>query len=212
MLVEIELVYKLQASSEVYTIYDNETTDVLLNVPLNHGNKDGSVVKTHLCLTTNRIRVDTAGDEYWSSDSYINSRTVMKDGAKEMIGRIHRDSIVGSPNPYIISTQYPIKSGEEWYYKNGRSTCKLGFRIGRRMETEFGIPASSNRIQLYKKNFSIQSLTNVTSFTMNVKYRYGMIVMLNGHEVFQNAIESDLSSESSSSNSYTDNLFHLIFM
>ena len=74
-------------------------------------------MKTHLCLTTNRIRIETAGDDYWGSDSRINIRKVMKDGAKEMIGRIHRDSIVISPNPYIISTQYPIKLGEEWYYK-----------------------------------------------------------------------------------------------
>ena len=66
---------------------------------MNHGNEDNSVVKIHLCLTTNRIRVETAGDEYWSSDSRINIRTVMKDVVKEMIGRIHQDSVVGSPNP-----------------------------------------------------------------------------------------------------------------
>ena len=50
VLIEIERVYKLQASREAYTIYNDETNEVLLNVPLNHVNKDGSVVKTHLCL------------------------------------------------------------------------------------------------------------------------------------------------------------------
>ena len=83
LLVEIERVYKLQASGEAYTLYDDETNEVLLNVPLNHGNKDGSVVKSHLCLTTNRIRIVTDGDEYWGSGSRINIRTVMKDGAKK---------------------------------------------------------------------------------------------------------------------------------
>ena len=210
LLVEIERVYRLLASSEAYTIYDDKTNDVLLNVPLNHGNKDNSVVKTNLCLTTNRIRIETAGSEYWTTRSYINIRTVMKDGAKEMIGRIHRDSVVGSPNPYIISTQYPIKSGEEWYYKMGEVPANWASESVEGWEQNSVFPASSNRIQLYKKNFSIQSLTNVTSFTLNVKYRYGMIVMLNGHEVFRNAIEGDLSSESSASDSYTDNSFHLI--
>ena len=72
VLIEIERVYKLQASSEAYTIYDDETNEVLLTVPLNHGNEDDSIVKTNLCLNTNRIRVDTTGDEYWSSTSRIN--------------------------------------------------------------------------------------------------------------------------------------------
>ena len=80
---------------------------------LNHWNKDNTSVKTHLCLTTNRIRIETVVYEYWGCDLRINIWIVMKDGAKEMRGRIHRDSIVISPNPYIISTQYPIKLREE---------------------------------------------------------------------------------------------------
>ena len=34
--------------------------------------------------------------------------------------------------------------------QNGRSTCKLGFRIGRRMGTEFGIP------RFFKSNSTVQ--------------------------------------------------------
>ena len=127
-----------------------------------------------------------------------------------MIGRIHRDSLVGTPNPYIISTQYPIQSGEEWYYKMGEVPANWASESVEGWEQNTLFPASSNRIQLYKKNFSIQSLANVTSFTLNVKYRYGMIIMLNGYEVFRNAIEGDLSNESAASDSYTDNSFHLI--
>ena len=44
-------------------------------------------MKTHLCFTTNRIRIETAGDNYCGSDSRVNIRKVMKDGAKEMVGR-----------------------------------------------------------------------------------------------------------------------------
>ena len=210
LLVEVERVYRLLANNEAYTIYDDETNEILLNVPLNHGNEDDSIVKTNLCLTSTRIRVETTGNDYWTTNSYINLRTVMKDSEKEMIGRIHRDSIVGTPNPYVISTLYPIRSGEEWNYKMGEVPANWYSSSVEGWEHNTVFPASSNRIQLYKKTFSIGSLSNVTSFTLNVKYRYGMIIMMNDHEVFRNAVEGDLSSESTASNSYTDNSFHLV--
>ena len=210
LMIELERIYRYAANQEAYMISDDETGDVILNVPPNHGEPDYKTVYRYVCVSSNRIRIQTEASNYWSIGSYLNVYTVLENSKKETIARIHQDSILGIPNPFVISMQYPIKANEEWYYKMGEVPSSWYSESTDGWDHAATFPPSTNRLQIYKKSFSIASLTNITAFTVNVQYRYGIIIMLNGHEVFRYAIEGELNNESYATSSYTESLFRLI--
>ena len=65
----------------------------------------------------------------------------------------------------------------------------------------------TNQIQLYKKTFNIAFLTDVSGFVLSLRYLYGCVIYLNGHEVFRNGVEGDVSASSIGLNAYTDVMY-----
>ena len=60
----------------------------------------------------------------------------------------------------------------------------------------------SNRIQLYKKTFTVSSLSSITGIALNLHYHYGCIVYINQHEVFRLGFTGALSTSSTTSHTY----------
>ena len=71
--------------------------------------------------------------------------------------------------------------------------------------TEYALgqyPDSTNRIQLFKKTFTVSSLSSITGIALNLHYHYGCIVYINQHEVFRLGFTGALSTSSTTSHSY----------
>ena len=101
-----------------------------------------------------------------------------------------------------------------WYYKHGEvptdwysSTSTTGWTEG----NTSNFPDSTNQIQLYKKTFTVADINNIAGFVLSIKYKYGCIVYLNGHEAFRKGLtDATISTSSYADNIYTDTLFHQI--
>ena len=211
-MVEILRTYKSDATLELFTIWDEMTKEVIMSVGPDNANPSNQDVATHLCLTTDRIGIEM-GEESWSALSYLYVRLLLKGDRIETIARARRDPALNLPNYYIISLEYLVKPGDEWLYKHSEvpqnwydASVTTGWNT-----SSYGLfPDSTNRIQLYKKTFNVDSLANITSFSINVQYCYGIIIVMNNREIFRYGVEGELTSESQATTSVYEVYYHMV--
>ena len=212
-MIEILRTYKANAVSETFTIFDEETNQVLYSVGADNSNPDDQDVSTSLCMTTNRIGIEMGNTDSWSPSSYLYVKLWLDNQKKEILARARHDTGLNLPNYYVVSLNYPVLPGAEWLYKPSEVPANwydASVVSGWNSYSAGSFPDSTNRIQLYKKTFTIESLTNVTAFSVNVQYRYGIIIMMNGYEVFRYGIEGDLSTNSQATTTSDGVYYHLL--
>ena len=71
-------------------------------------------------------------------------------------------------------------------------------------------PESTNQIQLYKKTFTVANITQVSGVVLSIRYKYGCIVYLNGHEAWRNGVSGTLSASSIATQSYDELLYRVV--
>ena len=212
-MIEFLRTYKSNAVFETFTVFDENTMEVLFNVGPDNSNPNNQDVSSSLCVTTNLIGIEMGNADNWAASSYLYVELWLDIEKKEILTRARHDNDLNLPNYYVISLDYPILPESEWLYKPSEvpeNWYDSSVVSGWNSYSAGQFPDSTNRIQLYKKTFTISSLTNMTAFSINVQYRYGMIIMLNGDEVFRYGIDGDLSSTSQAYTNYYEEDFHLI--
>ena len=208
--VSILRTYQSSASYESFSVMDPDTMEVLYSVAAGSGQPSHQDVSTNLCVTIPRVRVDVScTTSSWYSDSFLYINTMLGSEESETLLRARYDNNLGLDQSYYVEVNYPIHPVENWYYKMGDvpsnwySSDTSGWEQSRKGE----FPDSTNRVQLYKKTFSITSLENIAGFTLSVRYRYGISVYLNNVEIFKNGI-TEVSTSAVISNIYPSLLFH----
>ena len=205
--IEIRRVYGAQsATNERYKLIDLSNQSTAVEVGFNGGQVGGSEVVTRHCLTGTRYELElgvTAGT-YWFFGSFIYINGVIAEETEPIL-RARVDDLIGLPNSIYFNIDYSIKTMEQWSYKtefvsNWYNSDTSGWLTGSRGSFT---PASSGRIQLFKKAFTISSLQYVSGFSINLRYQYGCIIYLNNHEVFRNRVTGDLSASSTATDSYS---------
>ena len=73
-----------------------------------------------------------------------------------------------------------------------------------------GFSGATNQIQLYKKTFNVASLNEISGLVISLRYLYGCVIYLNGHEAFRNGVNGEVSTSSVGLNAYTNILYHQI--
>ena len=207
--------YGSNAAKESFEIKDTSTQQTIISVAANSGqvsNEDW----THVVCVTGSKYVVTVGSEnsYWSAASFLYVRAVLYGDEMETILRMRYDINVGFPSSRTFNAQYSILPHSNWYYKHGEvptdwysSTSTTGWTEG----NTSNFPDSTNQIQLYKKTFTVADINNIAGFVLSIKYKYGCIVYLNGHEAFRKGLtDATISTSSYADNIYTDTLFHQI--
>ena len=208
---QLQRVYGASASLEAFTIRD-AAGEVLFSVPTNHAYKDYEEVLSLVCVEAKQITLSTEGQTFWTATSYLYVHTLLDTTRRETLLRARLDALLGLPQPYTIGLDYPIRTGESWYYKMGEVPAgwDSAETSGWEQASASQFPSSTNRLQLYKRVFNVESLSSASFFTLNVKYRYGMIVNINGKEAFRYGVEGALSSESTATANYQEDEFHLV--
>ena len=213
-MIEFLRTYKSNAVYETFTVYDDDTMEVLLSVGDDNANPDNQDVYISTCVNSNRIGIEVGSSSDWAPSSYLYVKYWMGTEYREILTRARHDSGLSLPNYYVISLDFPVPYGSEWLYKAGEvpeNWYDSSVVSGWNSSSVGQFPDSTNQIQLYKKTFTVNSLANITAFSLNVKYKYGILVMLNGDEVFRYGLEEgDLSSSSQATTSYYDLDYHLI--
>ena len=204
--------YKTSPQNEFFRIRDTSNDNILFEVQSGHSHTAGEDWITYLCITVDRFDVTfDSTSTYWYSGSYYYMYSLLPDGEEEMVLKGRYDA-----NQNNESTSYlrrpVINHSEQWYYKMGEvptnwhSSETSGWSQGSRGSYS----ASSNRIQLYKKTFSINSLSEVSGLILSIRYKYGVIVYLNGNEAWRNGVTGDLSISSIVDNSYPDVKYYVV--
>lgn len=212
-MVEIVRSYKTNSALEAFTIVDAATEEILYSVVPSSSQEDNTSWSTNLCITKNRISVDIASSgSKWYDSSYIYLNAFLSVTEKEPLMQNRYDTLINNPISTVLSVGYTIPTVQEWYYKRGEFDSNwTGESTTGWLTGSYGtFQDSVNQLQFYKKNFSVDSLQNKGAVSVSLRYQYGCIIYLNGHEVFRNGVSGDLSSSSMSTHSYSSLNFHTI--
>lgn len=212
--IEIKRVYGYaDAFKESYKLIDLSNQSVPVEVGFSSGQVASSTVVTRHCLSGTRYELELGqnGVSYWMYNSFIYIYGVIGDGLEPIL-TARMDDLLGLPGSVYFNVDYSIKAYEQWSYKtefvaNWYDSSVSGWQTGSRGTFT---AASSGRIQIFKKSFTVSNLQNVSGFALNIRYQYGCIVYLNNHEVFRNRVTGDLSASSTATDSYTDVKYRMI--
>ena len=199
--------YKSNAYFETFEIKDATTQEVALSVAASSSQVNNVDWTTILCATGTKYTVSVGSSlYYWQPDSFLYVRTLLSGDQMETLLRLKHDVYIGFASSRTFNAQYSIPVHSSWYYKHGEvptdwysSTSTEGWTEG----NDTNYPDSSNQIQLYKKTFNVADINNIAGFVLSLKYKYGCIVYLNGHEVFR----MGLTDATISTSSFSDNLY-----
>ena len=207
--------YQWEAFYETFQIIDTSNQQVVMSVAYDTTQESYVEWTSIACLTGQRYEVLVGSTlSYWASSSHLYVRSYLDSSEMETILRMRYDMYIGLPTSRYFYAQYAIPSQSNWYFKHGEtpadwysSTSTDGWTEG----NTNSFTDSSNQIQLYKKSFSVSGISNIAGFVMSLKYKYGCVIYLNGHEAFRNGItDTTISTSSYADNIYTDTIYHQI--
>ncbi|KAK8808096.1 hypothetical protein WA171_001321 [Blastocystis sp. BT1] len=208
----IEQTYMDDPDEEYFTIRDTSNESILFRIQRDHSHREYVRWTHYLCLNVDRFDVTfDSTSTYWSSGSYYYMYHMLPDGEEEMVVKGRYDTDQGNVHHHYVRRP-SINHSEQWYYKMGEVPNNWfgDDTSGWSQAARGSFPTSTNRIQLYKKTFNIASLNEVSGLIVSIRYRYGVIVYLNGNEAWRNGVIGDLSTSSTVDNSYTDLKYYVV--
>ncbi|KAK8807821.1 hypothetical protein WA171_000770 [Blastocystis sp. BT1] len=211
-LYKIVRTYKTNPQYEYFRIRDSSNDDILYEINSGHSHSAGQDWTHYLCLNVDRFDVAFySTSNYWYSGSYYYMYYMLPDGEEEMVLKGRYDNYENNESNFYLRRP-SINHSEQWYYKMSEvPTNWFGDDTSGWSQAARGsFPTSTNRIQLYKKTFNIASLNEVSGLIVSIRYRYGVIVYLNGNEAWRNGVIGDLSTSSTVDNSYTDLKYYVV--
>ncbi|KAM7454746.1 hypothetical protein BLSTO_04496 [Blastocystis sp. subtype 1] len=211
MLASVVRTYKSDAYLESFTITDASSQQVVLSVVENAGQVSYQEWSAVVCLTGAKYTVAVStSTNYWESMSFLYVRAVLSGDAYETVLRAHYDANLGIPAVRSFYGQWAVAPKGSWEYRMGEVPAGWQTASGWETASMGSYPASTNTIQLYKKTFTVDSVENVSGVVISLRYLYGCVVYLNGHEAFRNGVTGDLTASSVGLNAYTDLLYRQI--
>ena len=199
--------YKNNPELEGYLLKNNYIPYVDLD---NFENANEDVV--HYYCTENDMYVSLIGSTaYWDKGSTISIYHVISKTEEELLYRSRFDSYADLPTVQPLR-KFMIDHDEEWFYHMGSVPNNwTGDDVTSWEKSSRGnFPDSTNQIQLYKKVFSLDSLDDVSGLVLSIRYVYGCVVYLNGHEVFRNRVDGEVSDKAFAKGSYDKPLYRVI--
>ena len=212
-LIKVLRVYKSSAEKESFSIKDVATQQVVLSVAADSGQTSNQEVSTYLCLSGSKYEVSVdATTRFWQSASFLYINAILFGDEYETLARMRYDANQGLAATRIVNVQWSVAPHSQWFYKMGQVPTNWynAETAGWESSAMGSFPASTNKIQLYKKTFTVSSLNDVAGFVISLRYLYGCVIYMNGHEAFRNGVNGQLSASSTGLNAYTDLLYHQV--
>ena len=208
-LYKIVRTYKSGPQNESFRVRDSSNDAVILEVNRGHSSPANTDAEYFMC--TDKERFDVAlyhTSNYWASGSYIYFYYAVSatDGEAEMILKARFDNNQGNEANYYMRRP-SIAASANWFYKMGTVPANWYAEATSTSDWQTGSKGSftgaTNGVQLYRQNFNINSLAEVLGVVLSIRYKYGCVVYLNGHEAFRNGVTGEVSTASTSSNTYS---------
>jgi len=208
-LYKIVRTYKSGPQNESFRVRDSSNDAVIYEVNRGHSHPANTDWEYYMC--TDKERFDVAlysSSNYWASGSYIYFYYMISatDGEAEMILKARFDNNQGNEANYYMRRP-SIAASANWFYKMGTVPANWYAEATSTSDWQTGSKGSftgaTNGVQLYRQNFNINSLAEVLGVVLSIRYKYGCVVYLNGHEAFRNGVTGEVSTASTSSNTYS---------
>ena len=215
---EVERVYGMgNVVKEVFKVIDLTTNEAVIDVRAGTSQESETTWTARICAVHPRYEIDLSDNtnDYWYRDSYLNVYTILGDNQREPVLRCNADNkYLALPSSLYVSMNRPLPQKSSWYYMMGSVPANwYDSAVTGWSEGQYGqYPASSNHIQLYKKTFSVSSLANGGGFSLAIAYRYGVVVYMNGHEVFRNHIDptAAISASTTAVGAYNELMYRIV--
>ena len=207
--------YKYGTAAEYFRIYDSSNMNILFDLPANHGHPANVVWNQYLCITVDRFDVALySTSNSWRTNSYLYIYYLLPNNEQEMVLKMRYDA--DQNNIHNVYLRRPVVGySEQWKYKFDSIpanwyTADVFNSWSQNTRGNFG--AASNKVQLFAKTFNVNNLSEVKGLILSIRYKYGCVVYLNGHEAFRNHIEgtAPITSTSQANNVYSDVKFHIV--
>lgn len=196
-IVEIERTYGSAGYVyETHSLRSNKDSSIVERVTQNSIQKASTTMKTRYCVDAGlyELSVNHITATAWNSESYININQVHGTDTTTIVHwRYDLDS--GYASSVTIQLGYAIPRSNEWYYTFG--DLPSGWNNGEmpsgwQKAKKGDFPPSTNQLQLYKQKFTLTDDPVGSGFEMELRYNYGIIVHINGIEVFRNHITDEV--------------------
>ena len=210
-IVDLRRVYLSAATSEFFHIR-NSANELVYAIQAGTTQEADTTTHTYLCLPADVYTVTLESHALlWIADSFLYVDALFSEDDKETVLRARFDSLLGL-NTAEFSTVYPVPAAAQWKYKMGE--VPAGWQTGDvsawAEAAKDSFPDSSNNLQLYRKSFNVATLEGFAGVVLSLRYRFGCVVYLNGHEVFRNGVAGELSTASVAENIYDSTKYHVI--
>ena len=165
-------VYKGNSKYETFTIMDAATQQVLYEEAANSVQVDNTEKEFRVCTTASRVQISLSGvNMNWNTESVLYAGSI-SNGFTSYIYRLTYFTTLNLDTEYFIFLDWPVPIASSWYYKSGTVPTNW-YDSSMSGWTEYAMgqyPDSTNRIQLYKKTFTVSSLSSITGIALNLHY------------------------------------------
>ena len=211
-LYKIVRTYKAAPEDEYFRIYDTSTMTTIYEIQAGHSHKSNYDWEYFLCITVDRFDVNLySTTTFWVANSYFYLYYILPNDELEMVMKGRYDMNENTDNNMYARCPH-IGHSEQWHYKfdSVPSSWYSLDMTGWNQASRGSFPTANNKIQLYKKTFTIASLNEVKGFILSIRYRYGCVVYMNGHEAWRNGVEGEVTVNPTASNSYSDLRYRVV--
>ena len=200
-------------ADESFALFDVESGEKLYGIPINGGQQADSEVSKVLHVTCQRIRVELGClNRAWAPSSFLSIAVVINGQEKETLLHATYDEYLRLPAFYELNVRYPIPPNDEWFYwteslpKDWFDNTTELWKKGRREE----FPEEAGRLQLLKRVVTLPSLEGMAGFTLGLRYQFGILVLVNGVEVFRDNVAGSLNDTTVATGGYANIFYHLV--
>ena len=159
-IIEFTRTYKSNAQQEGFVIRDKQTNEVVFSEEVETTQISSVDVVRRLCLPHSEYTVIlSCTADYWAANSFLYIDAISNTLTERLL-RARFDNKIGLPTTIDFNVHYVLPASSSWYYKSGTVPTNW-YDSSMSGWTEYAMgqyPDSTNRIQLYKKTFTVSSL------------------------------------------------------
>ena len=212
-LYKIVRTYDIHPEEEYFSIYDGATSTVIFEVPKSHGHLPKKTWEHFICIPNQRIHTIFYHTSYtfWAYNSYFYMYYMLPDNEEELVVKGRYDHSINVNTNHFIRRP-AVEHSEKWHYKfdtvpeDWHSSDVSGWDEAARGE----FPTATTKVQLFKKTFTVDNLSEVKGYILSIRYPYGCVIYLNGNEAWRNGVTGDVTSSPTADNAYEELKYRVV--
>ena len=204
--------YSYAPSNEGFRFYDSSTMEIFYELQSGHNHPANSNWEHLICIAPERFDVVFYhSGNFWSSNSYFNLYYLLPNDEQELVLRGRFDAFENTVSN-VYARRPTIGYSQQWHYKfdsvpaNWHSSDVSGWSQAARGS----FPTATNKIQLFKKTFTVNNLSEVKGYILSIRYKYGCVVYLNGQEAWRNGVIGEVGPAAIADNLYNDIKYRVV--